>query len=361
MNRRSNRSNRNRGNGRRRIVASRRAPRRSNGSAEGKVLPFGGPVSLPISSIRREMGPSARSLIGGFNDRKRVTLRYVETVLLTSTSGAEGSYVFRGNGPYDPNQTGTGGQPDNWDDYALQYYGQHTLGSRCFVQFTINTNTNVGMRVSLCPQIATPITTVDDMTSRPYAKSLVYNTYNSGSVIAAQMSSMRRLGLTKAQLVGSDQCGSSTATLPSQQWYWVLGYGSSDKSTTVAGYATFTIDYDILFHTRLDENLNRHVSAKLSAAKNLVAGLEKKLWLSVDTAASTQNAISCGSSDAKEEDAEFASYVRVNEKPASYRREQAVVLSDRKVNSLKGSSATGPGASCTMRVESLKSSGRPVA
>jgi hypothetical protein len=206
--------------------------------------------------MKREMSASARSLIGGFEDRKRVTLRYTETVTLTSTSGALATYVFRGNGPYDPNQSGTGAQPNNWDDYALQYYNQHTLGSRIYIQGAINTNTNIGVRMVLSPRINSAAVSCDDSLSEPYAKGMTFNTYNTGNTLASAMSSMRRFGLTQQQLVGSDSHGSLTSAVPSDQWYWVIAMESSDKSTTVASNITVTVDYDILFHERLDQLLD---------------------------------------------------------------------------------------------------------
>lgn len=66
----------------------------------------------------------------GFSDGQIVRMRYVEEFALDPGLGSVASYIFRANGLYDPNFSGTGHQPYGFDQW-MTYYNQFTvLGSR---------------------------------------------------------------------------------------------------------------------------------------------------------------------------------------------------------------------------------------
>ena len=74
-------------------------------------------------------------------------MRYVEEFSLNPGTGAVASYIFRANGLYDPNYTGSGHQPYGFDQW-MTYYNQFTvLGSKCTARFMnyLNTSGNAVM------------------------------------------------------------------------------------------------------------------------------------------------------------------------------------------------------------------------
>src|SRR5215216_1143376 len=57
----------------------------------------------------------------GFPQKIITILRYVESVVLTSTTGSVAFNAFRMNALFDPNATGAGHQPMYFDNYAALY------------------------------------------------------------------------------------------------------------------------------------------------------------------------------------------------------------------------------------------------
>lgn len=72
----------------------------------------------------------SRLVKGGFPKTKLVRLRYCEEVLINATAGAVQSHSFAANGMYDPNITGTGHQPMNYDTWMGLYDHYVVLSSK---------------------------------------------------------------------------------------------------------------------------------------------------------------------------------------------------------------------------------------
>jgi len=79
--------------------------------------------------------PYISNNLSGMPKTRRAILRYTDHVTsITSTLGALGSYVFRANGIYDPNYTGTGHQPMGFDQWAALYNHYVVLGAKMTVK-----------------------------------------------------------------------------------------------------------------------------------------------------------------------------------------------------------------------------------
>ncbi len=72
----------------------------------------------------------------------RTTLRYVDSVKLTNTTGALAEYDFRANSIYDPDYSGVGHQPLGRDQFANIYNYYVVLRSRCKFTYTIDSSVN---------------------------------------------------------------------------------------------------------------------------------------------------------------------------------------------------------------------------
>jgi hypothetical protein len=89
--------------------------------------------------------------IGGFATKMLVKLKYVQNFSLDPGVGGIAVHKFRANGLYDPDFTGTGHQPSNFDRLALIYDRYTVLGAKITVYpvWTSNTNLTPPMTVVL--------------------------------------------------------------------------------------------------------------------------------------------------------------------------------------------------------------------
>ena len=83
----------------------------------------------PYRRVRRNFLP-----IGGFSNSHLCRLRYVENITFNPTAGTISINVFRANSVFDPNSTGGGHQPSNFDRWAENYDRYTVFGSKCTVQ-----------------------------------------------------------------------------------------------------------------------------------------------------------------------------------------------------------------------------------
>lgn len=164
-------------------------------------------------------------------DGQRIMLRFTYTdtgfsrTLAAGTAWA-GDYVFRGNGPYDPDLTGVGVQPYSYDQYlgAALYTNYHTKSSSIRIYFHPETN-YAGIRrlhAMLIPtrQGSLLLTDPSDLRMMPFAKETTYDgetestrgakmkSYSSGSKIYPEF--------------GSNSYSYSAVYngTPGSPWYW---------------------------------------------------------------------------------------------------------------------------------------------
>ena len=88
---------------------------------------------------------SSRNLIlGGFPKSKLVKLRYCEFVTLNApNTGLAVSHIFVANSMYDPNNSGVGHQPSNFDRWANIYDHFTVVGSKISIQHCPTTTGNI--------------------------------------------------------------------------------------------------------------------------------------------------------------------------------------------------------------------------
>lgn len=116
---------------------------------------------MPSKKVVRKTRPrrryrKKRSLtvlpIGGFHQSQLVKLRYVETVRFNPPVGGISHNVFRANSLHDPNVTGVGHQPSNFDRWANTYDRYTVLGAKCtaYPVYTNGTNSAKPGTMALC-------------------------------------------------------------------------------------------------------------------------------------------------------------------------------------------------------------------
>lgn len=203
--------------------------------------------------------------LGGFPDKVRTTLRYVEQQTLTSTSGVTAFYRYVGNDAYDPNYTGGGNQPANYDDFAAHYTRYRVIASRITVVLlpvsgTVGTNT---MEVVLYPSNSVDSSfTTNSAMAQPY--SLFTMTSTTGPVtLIHNMTTKTALGQDPRT---ADRLQAKYNTDPADVWLWNLCFQTVDASTTASAYAKVVIDYDMEWFDRISGDIDARM-ARLAELK----------------------------------------------------------------------------------------------
>lgn len=204
----------------------------------------------------------SRLPIGGFPASQLVKLRYVAEVDLDvdSVSGYA-RHVFSANGCYDPDITGTGHQPSNFDRWIDQYKNYTVLGSK-FKAIVVPTTLNsvvpglVGCMLSTTgTQIQNSAGLVDILEQpnnrRAHQLTAGRDIANPFATVTNYFSTKKFFGKGKGNVVADDDLQGTVSTNPQQQGYYELYMYSLDLNNP--GKCTFivTIDYTVMFHERL--------------------------------------------------------------------------------------------------------------
>jgi len=204
-----------------------------------------------------------QKMIGGFPDRTRTTLRYCESIGFTSTSGVPAYYTFRGNGPFDPDQTGTGAQPANYDDFSLQYNRVRCYGSRIKVYSLYPATTTVNIVTDLqvlgARHTTSAPSSLEDEAAMPYSDFVPVGLYSSPNFHLPQtmnVGTAEFLGIPLKDFTSDDDTASLVTTLPVNQWYWQIGLRAADGSSTANRNYFIIIDYDLEFYDRNETTID---------------------------------------------------------------------------------------------------------
>lgn len=233
------------------------------------------------------------ALSGGFPDRVRVRLNYVSNVLHSTSIGT--TQVYSGNGLFDPDITGTGGQPYNYDDWSAQYTRYYCRGSTCKA-FIVNNGTSAatGTQIFLVnprhttTSIAT--TGVYDAMAVPYAKWFISG---SGGVATSNRNTLVNT-MTSAKMFGHRpseyQANESlTSANPAHQWYWHVSTHSADDSSFDAARIIVIITYDVEFFDRVDATLDMKLARIQEMREARAAYLKEKSLLQEDKKSASED------------------------------------------------------------------------
>jgi hypothetical protein len=190
--------------------------------------------------------------LGGFPDKIRTVLRYVEQLTLTSTSGVAGQYNFSGNSVFDPNYTGTGGQPANYDDWTAHYNRYRAFASTMTIVFTPASAT----QANTMEMILYPTNSIDSLNSngalaQPYALYAFTSPYAPVTLVS-KMTTQKMVGNTTM----ADRLQAAYNADPSEEWVWNMTYQTADASTTASLYVKVIIDYDVEFFDRISGDID---------------------------------------------------------------------------------------------------------
>jgi len=214
------------------INKSRLAPRKTNkrGSrgSRGKVNITKINLALPDSEI--------------------VKLKYSE-FLTRAPGNIFDEYVYSANGCFDPNVTGTGGQPLLWDQYSTLYVEYFVSHSKIEIE-CLNTNNTSGLYLVVFPTTSSiGVSLLVDAQSQDYS-------HRTFCGINTSLSKCRlRNNIHIRKLWGHDisreqNFRAAVSAQPSNQAYWVINAYAADNSTNVTYDLNIKLTYTVRFEKR---------------------------------------------------------------------------------------------------------------
>lgn len=180
--------------------------------------------------------------------RTRRNIQYYTNGSIVSGASTTGTYVFSANGCFDPDISGTGGQPMGFDQ-AMTFYNHYTvLGARIRVIFNSNSDTQ---RASVA------VSTSGSSTATTSIEQLMEN----GNLAFEQLGYIGQMGSTcsftrtmkPARYQGIDDVlddpnmRGDAASNPTEQAYFHLSCWNAANSTTVGVFFQALIEYDVMF------------------------------------------------------------------------------------------------------------------
>lgn len=201
-------------------------------------------------------------------DSVRVTLPYEEVLLPTTASGGLYSYQYRGNSVFDPNYTGTGGQPAGFDQWAA-FYNEYTVLS-CRIHAEIISGTSGTTEYVLFPAYNTTVpSTPEDASVRPYAKASIGAAVGNGTLrhLRQSMSTAQLLGVREQAVIDDDAYGATVSSSPAATavWYWTLVGQNLNNANSLADIVRIHLEYDVLFHDRISLSLSSRAPSEDSS------------------------------------------------------------------------------------------------
>lgn len=181
----------------------------------------------------------------------------MEKLSWTQASGALGDNIYRGNSLFDPDLTGTGGQPNGFDQWAAFYASYTVLGSKCEVTTIVNggtggPNTN---RFGITPtnfSSAFGVSSQEQVEEQPYtvSKEAIMGAVGIGQAKAQQyMSTAKIMGVVRPYVQISDSASALVSANPTNQWYWhVWNYTPSGDTQSL--FQIVKLTYYAVFETR---------------------------------------------------------------------------------------------------------------
>lgn len=173
----------------------------------------------------------------GVPDRLFVKLKYVESLVWSQTLGTVGVNVYRGNSCFDPDATGTGGQPYFFDQWSALYLNYRVHGCKLKVMGSCNGGggfNSVMMGITATNQSSSLGASANELyQEQPYTKKTLLR-MGAASVgqgtVSMYMATRKILGLSKIQVEDQDYQASISAN-PTKQWYFHLWTFTPDDNT----------------------------------------------------------------------------------------------------------------------------------
>lgn len=184
-----------------------------------------------------------------FPFRTRKNLTYSSAFIgVSSGAGTIGTYVLSANGLFDPDITGTGGQPMGFDQMMVFYNHYTVIRSR--IKLMAKATSAVGPVVAITVSgTATPLTVVEQFMENGQAQMVWLTPVGvAGSVVSMG----RTINASKFQgiddLMDDPNMRGDVSSNPTEQLYFHIGVWNPVDSVVVSAAIQFAVEYDAFFH-----------------------------------------------------------------------------------------------------------------
>lgn len=185
----------------------------------------------------------------GYSVRKKLNYFTPSAVITSGASGLAGAYVFSANGMFDPDITGTGGQPMSFDQ-AMAFFNHYTVHKcRARVTFMNDSATlrpTVGLFISGSSTVTTSVETLIENGDGAF-EILQFAGAAGGSASFESTIDVGRFQAVKDVMDDPNMRGDSSSN-PTEQAYFHLIVYNAGTAATVQVEAQVLLTYDATFH-----------------------------------------------------------------------------------------------------------------
>lgn len=200
----------------------------------------------------RQSGRLRYPFSGPIPNSKLVRLRYVETISINATTGLAGTYKFKANDIFDPNNTGAGHQPYGHDELASMYINYTVIGSKCTAKFFSGSNSIALSAANVGILLKDEVTTESNTTlwmERPKSRFKTIANNSGGSAVATMSKnfSAKKFFDVRDLKDSQDRLGASFGTSPTDSAYFHIIVAPANTAIDLADmYITVVIDYLVI-------------------------------------------------------------------------------------------------------------------
>lgn len=174
--------------------------------------------------------------------------QYTTNIPYSSLSSPQ-IYVFRGNGCYDPDQSGVGSQPIGYDDMTNFYTSYEAYASK--IEIEIYNAATAAVTLACVPATDTG-SAVDYLTTKamPLGRTVIAGPKGSGLEVKRLVNYCRTEHVLGTKPKSDKQLGALFSANPSSQWYWPVVLESADQATSVSVNLMIVITYYVILTGR---------------------------------------------------------------------------------------------------------------
>lgn len=214
-------------------------------------------VKNALGNFRRAATVRALMGTGGtlpFPDKMRCCLTYAsDPIQLLDGQSAVQRYQFRGNDLFDPDFTGTGAQPQYFDQLAALYGRFRVYGSSiCVEAYPTASNgapSSVGANVVVVPSTVTLASaTLAQAQGLPRAKRAFVVINSQKFQFVESHSTSEILGVKDVE--GADRLQALVTTTPAEVWLWAIVAQTAVPTVNASLMLSVRISYDVEFFDR---------------------------------------------------------------------------------------------------------------
>jgi hypothetical protein len=189
----------------------------------------------------------------GFPKTNQVRLRYVEGISINAGTGTLGLHLFRANSCFDPNYTGTGHQPNGFDQWSAFYNHYVVTHSKITTHFTIDSSAAISAGIMVCG-----VSLTDDVTSTTSPSLMleqsqtakttgVFNLYNNPRRVSKTYDPKVFFNVTDVN-DNWKRLGALISANPDEEAYFTIYVGSPLSSLDVPSVNVLVeIEYTVMF------------------------------------------------------------------------------------------------------------------